>query len=445
MTRVSAVAVRVYYRASRSGRPVPASGPVLMVGNHPNSLLDPAFVAWAAQRPVRFLAKEPLFRDPFVGWLVRGSGSLPVYREQDHPGQTARNADTFRAVHAALGGGAVVAIFPEGISHSLPSLAPLKTGAARLALGAAPAAGGAFPIIPVGLVFRAKDTFRSEAHVVVGAPIAWDDLAGGAVQAELAGTEPADQAAVAALTARIEEGMRAVTLNLAQWEDDEVVRTAEGIWATWCDADSSPGAQVARLALTSRTLAVLRASGNPAWAQLATDVRRHARLLAAIRFTPADVQRGAARSNVGLRRIVRAFPSAALHVAVLVPAILLCWVPYRLTGIIATRMSPSRDTLSTYKVMVGAAVFSVWILGLALLATALASWLWGAIVCAGVPLLALRGLRAAEQWGQFVETARQWRLSRSDPRLMHLRERQADLAKRLDSALQVARAGAWPG
>jgi glycerol-3-phosphate O-acyltransferase/dihydroxyacetone phosphate acyltransferase len=438
LARVSAVAVRVYYRASRSGRAVPATGPVLVVGNHPNSLLDPACVAWAAQRPVRFLAKEPLFRDRFVGWLIRGSGSLPVYREQDHPGQTARNADTFRAVHTALGEGAAVAIFPEGISHSLPSLAPLKTGAARIALGAAPAAGGAFPIIPVGLVFRAKDTFRSEAHAVVGAPIAWDDLAGGAVKAAAAGAEPADRAAVAALTERIEEGMRAVTLNLAQWEDDEVVRTAEAIWAAWRDVDPSPGARVTRLKAATAMWARLRARGDAQWDALAREVRDHARVLRVLGVTPrtlsVDTRWGSAL-RWALRRV--SVVAAVQGVLALVAAVLF-WVPYRATGVLATRMSPERDTLSTYKVLGGAAVFLVWIALLSTLAWWQGGWRWGVGALVLLPVSGLLGLYAIEHWRGTFASVRRWWLLKADSRTADVLARQRAIAERLDAAWREA-------
>ena len=122
-----------------------------------DSLFDPVLVQVVARRPVRFLAKAPLFTDRRVGWLVRGAGAIPVYRASDDPALLDRNVDMFRAVHAALAGGDAVGIFPEGLSHSDPGLAPLRTGAARIALGV----GHAFPILPVGLVFRAKDVFRS--------------------------------------------------------------------------------------------------------------------------------------------------------------------------------------------------------------------------------------------------------------------------------------------
>src|SRR5688500_19165894 len=93
LSHVADAALRVYYRLNRAGTVVPQAGPVLLVAYHPNSLLDPAMVALAARRPVRFLAKAPLFSDPLVGLLVRGAGSIPVYRSSDAPSQVGRHVD----------------------------------------------------------------------------------------------------------------------------------------------------------------------------------------------------------------------------------------------------------------------------------------------------------------------------------------------------------------
>lgn len=78
-------AVRFFYRFEVKGPAPPRTGPLLLLANHPNSLVDPALVTAAARRPVRFLAKAPLFTHPLVGWLVRGSGAIPVYRRSDDP------------------------------------------------------------------------------------------------------------------------------------------------------------------------------------------------------------------------------------------------------------------------------------------------------------------------------------------------------------------------
>ena len=103
--RISRAAAGIYYRMSTAGPRVPRRGPVLLVANHPNALLDPVLVAAAARRPVRFLAKAPLFAIPVVGAVVRAAGSIPVYRQQDDKSLTGRNADSLRAAQEELAAG----------------------------------------------------------------------------------------------------------------------------------------------------------------------------------------------------------------------------------------------------------------------------------------------------------------------------------------------------
>src|SRR3989304_4286511 len=79
--------------------------------------------SWSApRRPVRFLAKAPLFGDLKTGWMMRAVGAIPVYRRVDDPTLMDRNTDMFRAVYVSLARGAAVGIFPEGESHSEPSM-----------------------------------------------------------------------------------------------------------------------------------------------------------------------------------------------------------------------------------------------------------------------------------------------------------------------------------
>jgi glycerol-3-phosphate O-acyltransferase/dihydroxyacetone phosphate acyltransferase len=58
--RLATAIARIFYRVDAAGS-VPASGPLLLLPNHPNALLDPALVMATAGRPVRFLAKSTLF------------------------------------------------------------------------------------------------------------------------------------------------------------------------------------------------------------------------------------------------------------------------------------------------------------------------------------------------------------------------------------------------
>src|SRR4051794_18042292 len=117
---------------------VPAEGPVIFAGNHPNSLIDPVLILVSCGRVVQFAAKDVLFRSRVLRPVLRALGAVPVARRSDHADAgeaSARNETAFATMFQVLAAGGAVGIFPEGLSHDAPQLAKLKTGAARIALG----------------------------------------------------------------------------------------------------------------------------------------------------------------------------------------------------------------------------------------------------------------------------------------------------------------------
>lgn len=418
--RVAAFATRTFYRTTITGGDIPRDGPLLLAGNHPNSLLDPLFLAAVARRPVRFLAKAPLFSNLWTSWAVKAVGAIPVYRPRDNPALVRQNENMFRAAHDALQGGAAVGIFPEGISHDAPSIVPLRTGAARIALGARTRLGRVFPIVPVGLVLRSKGEFRSGAHVLVGESIRWDDVAGSEDSPD----------AVKELTARIDRALRAVTLNLEQSEDSALVAAAEAVFVAEHGTVPGSGTQVDRWREAARILSAARRSGNTEAGDLARGIRRHALALSLFGLEPADLHaetnlRVAARWSVG--RIM-----LPLQVAVAWAGAVLFWAPYRLTAVAEKLASPDGASRASVKLVAGTALFSLWIALLTAAAWIGAGWLAGIAALLLLPLLALATLalleKADDAWGD----ARRFFLLRSRARrLDELRSRQAELALRL--------------
>lgn len=429
INRVSSLALDVFYRTEVSGAPVPDRGPVLLVANHPNSLIDPAAVAAAADRPVRFLAKAPLFTDPLVGWLVRASGAIPVYRRVDDPAQVERNDDTFRAAHAALAHGDAVGIFPEGLSHSEPGLAPLRTGAARIALGAATMLGGSFPIVPIGLSFRDKTSFRSDALLLLGRTIAWDDL-------QAVGTEPE---AVRELTARIERGLREVTLNLESWEDAPLVEAAEEIWAAEIGAHTpgpaaggSRAVKIERMAQVGEALRALRSSDRADWRELAESVAAHDRTLRRLAIGPDQLGSPLAATAV------RWVPTQIAWLAALgIPGMIgmvAYYAPYRLTGLIASLARPPHDVRATYKLLAGAAVHGAWTALLAVIVGLSLGTLAGVAVLLLLPAFGLTALALADRWRRAHGEARRFFVrARRRELVEELRRRQTALAARMEA------------
>jgi glycerol-3-phosphate O-acyltransferase/dihydroxyacetone phosphate acyltransferase len=220
LRRVAHVALRWFYRdiAIQDAHRIPAHGPVILAANHNNALVDALIVACVIDREVRLTAKATLLDHPLTRVVVHAVGIVPLRRAVDETkaGATApkatRNQGAFEAIVQNLAAGGVILIFPEGISHSGPALAPLKTGCARMAIQAVEQGVAGLSIVPVGLTFEDKGRPRSRVAVLIGEPIP--------VTRELAMTrEP-----VAALTATLDAGLRDVTLNVPSHDDAAVVR-----------------------------------------------------------------------------------------------------------------------------------------------------------------------------------------------------------------------------
>jgi hypothetical protein len=124
---------------------------------------------------------------------------------------------------------------------------------------------------------------------------------------------------------------------------------------------------------------------------------------------------------------------------------LLFVVPYQLTGIVVGRFTLEADTRSTWKFLVGGALYILWVAGLAV-AAGLAWNLWSALmVLVVVPMVGMSGLLVRERWRGAWDDIRRFRLLRGRRRLFDmLRTEQRTLADRLDRLYQRYNPGATP-
>jgi len=236
---VAGLALRWYYSGIdvEGLERVPRDAPVLLVVNHPNALVDALVVGWTFPRRLVLTAKATLFANPVFAWLLRIVGVVPLRRAKDEvvAGGTPdprRNEGAFRAVHDALRRGRAALIFPEGISHDEPYLAPLRTGAARIAIeGVRSGDVPGLVVVPVGLNFERKERMRSRILVQIGEPISMTEWA-----------PDDDDAAVDELTAEIDARLRAVTLNFASADDAARARALASSLARLIDGTPEMGA-----------------------------------------------------------------------------------------------------------------------------------------------------------------------------------------------------------
>ena len=175
LAALAGLALRGFFRGIEVvGREhIPTDAPVLVVANHFNGLVDAALVVHGLGRVPRFVAKAALWdrawRRPFL-WLA---GLVPVHRRQDTD-DLSGNRSAFSTCQEFLVRNKAVALFPEGAVSRTPALAPVRTGAARIALGARTEGARGLRILPIGLTYEDRVALRSRALVQVGEPIDLD-------------------------------------------------------------------------------------------------------------------------------------------------------------------------------------------------------------------------------------------------------------------------------
>jgi 1-acyl-sn-glycerol-3-phosphate acyltransferase len=352
---VTGSAVDVFYRRRVIAGAIPATGPVLLVANHPNALLDPVVVQQAALssagRRVRMLAKAPLFTMPGVSLLVKGMDCLPVYRSKDGA-DTKANAATFAAVTDALKAGACVLIFPEGISHDEPAVQPLKTGAARMAFDAVENGAKALVVVPVGLSYADKLRFRSTAAVEIGAAIVVEGFVAGSDD------DAAERDAVRALTARIDEGLRQVTVNLESWEDLPLL---EAIDAIWRQDDPERSRRLKNLAAGT---ALLRQTDPARFDELRARLSDWLSRLQRFGLRPHDVAEGAVQARRDpvklLQFLLRNFAAAMFAFPFALFGAAFWFVPFWAVHGVWKLSKAEADTGASVKVLAGLVFFPLW-------------------------------------------------------------------------------------
>ncbi|MFN7942939.1 MAG: 1-acyl-sn-glycerol-3-phosphate acyltransferase [Thermoanaerobaculia bacterium] len=382
---------------------LPERGPLVVVANHTNGLVDPMFVLGPLRLPARMLGKSTLWKIPVLAQILDLAGVLPVVRRQDTPGEAGeRNRETFARCHQELARGGVVAIFPEGTSHDQPHLLPLRTGAARIALEAELERGPVgVRILPVGLVFEERGRFRSRALVVVGESL---DPA-----PEIALARADEHAAVHALTARIAAALERVTLNYTSWREARLIEVGAEIF----DRDTEAPAARRRLATEFHTRKALSTSFEelrrrfPAELEAAVAAaERYDGLLRTAGLTDEQVS-----SDVEWRPALAFAARTTLRICVASPLAIAGTLanlpPFALAALVARRVRDEPNQIATYKLFPSLVLYPATWIGEGVLA----GWRFGAWAGLAAAVLAPISGFVALRWHERRATL--WRESRA--------------------------------
>ena len=434
------VALRVFFRRIEVRHPerLALPGPLLLAGNHPNTLMDPLLAAVSRRQPIAFLAKSTFFINPIVRAIMESGNSIPIYRAQDTADggpitaeqRAARNEATFGRCYDYLERGGTIMIFPEGTSISERRLRPLKTGAARIALGAEARHGFklGLKVVPVATNYFDPSRFRSDVLLNVAPPISVADYAAAYANDP---DEAADQ-----LTEAIRVALERRLVISRDAAEDAFVQQIEHTFGDHLNPDDDPDTLYDNFQL-SRTLFQALPWAEQAFPERLADSR--ARFAAYL--TELNRHRLSDEALDGQRRgSVAGLLNLVLGTPVWLYGVLNNYLPYILPSAVAKRATKEAEFVAPIMLVMGMLTFP---LAYGLQAAAVQHWLthdWR-LTALYVLSLPFTGFYALSYWSTLsarLQRLRAARLFRREPAVgAALLQQRAGLAAELQEAREA--------
>ena len=346
------VVTRVFFRQVEIAglEHVPATGPVLFAGNHPNSLIDPILIITTCGRKVHFAAKDSLFKGRIMRAVLRGLGAVPVARKDDRDGKpgdapagperdagerASTNDAAFANMFTVLAEGGTIGIFPEGLSHDESQLSKLKTGAARLALGGATKIQQPVTIVPCGLTFIHPKRFRSRVLVQFGPPIV------------IQPGRTSEPETVRAVTGEIDQAIRRLTINAPDWETVRALDVVRRLYQPQ-EISIEDRVELSRRFNTYYTAV----AADPRVVGLMTRVRAYQQKLDELGISDRELARDLSKLEISAR-MIRHLILVAFWLPLTAPGAPLHLPTFAFARLAGPRLTPRKDVVATTKLMIG--------------------------------------------------------------------------------------------
>lgn len=182
----------------------PLHGPLILAANH-ESYIDPVVIGSAVSREVHYLAREPAFRFPVLGDILRCFNAIPIDQENSA-------SSGLKAGIEVLRGGQALVLFPEGSRTFDGNLQPFRSGVGLIV------AKAKTPVLPIRLFGLHKAYGRHlllprprRISIKIGHPLYFDD--------KLAEADYASKARVKEIYQEIADEIQAAVATLRP--DDE--------------------------------------------------------------------------------------------------------------------------------------------------------------------------------------------------------------------------------
>ena len=157
--------LKIVYKLEVQGKSnIPKNNAYIVAPNH-LSLLDPPMVAAVLNKPVAFMAKKELFKNPILRWWLNWLGAFAVDREN-------LSVSTIRTVLTIKKTEWVFGIFPQGTRQEPGVISDITKGFASLAKTTK---CGILPVGIIGAHEKKKLPFSGKIVVKIGELIPYSD------------------------------------------------------------------------------------------------------------------------------------------------------------------------------------------------------------------------------------------------------------------------------
>jgi 1-acyl-sn-glycerol-3-phosphate acyltransferase len=174
------IGIRFYYREIkvRNKEFLRHDGPLIIIANHPNTMMDAWIIAQSISQPIYFMAKGTFFNTPLKRRILNSLGMIPINRPIDNKTNGVDNIASFEACYKVLEEGKTLVVFPEGNSMMERQLRALKSGTARIALEVEQRNAGKLnlKVVPIGIFYSQGEKFRSSVMLTVEKGLFVNDL-----------------------------------------------------------------------------------------------------------------------------------------------------------------------------------------------------------------------------------------------------------------------------
>ncbi|THH30133.1 hypothetical protein EUX98_g4062 [Antrodiella citrinella] len=322
---------------------------------------------------LRLTAKATQFgRGTFTSWLIESAGTVPLQRRKDSVNGETDNSEVMKKLLEALDIGDAVCLFPEGMSRYHPTIAPLKTGVARIVSDALSRnrdnPNFEVSVQTCSITYMHRQHFRSDVLVTFHEPMKFS--------AKL--LAPVDFSNIRELTARLHKQISSGTLDAPSWRLIRDAKLAARMYAPLgTEMTLGDYVRIVRTFLEALKMAESRIDQEPSGSgdegsnlgeealaedkkivQLGADLKAYQDKLSRYGLKDDRIRRPLHRRTMAYRALVRLTWSIVL-ITLSIPGLLL-WMPIFITTVIAVRefkrTGPVWDTydeIAQYKLTYG--------------------------------------------------------------------------------------------